>query len=265
MPTPFVQIDSFTSEPYRGNPAAVVVLPAARPDRWLQDVAREMNLAETAFLLAEGDHWRLRWLTPMVEVDLCGHATLAAAHHLWESGRLAADQPAVFATRSGELRCTREGDWIAMDFPVTPPLPVVAHERLAEWLGSEFVAVRRSIFDLLVELPDAERVRSLQPDLSGIAALGGRGVMVTARSDDPRAAFVSRFFAPLTGVPEDPVTGSAHCCLLPYWAEKLGRTRLIGYQASARGGSVDAELVGDRVILRGQAVTVLQGSILYDA
>lgn len=258
------QIDAFTNQPYAGNPAAVCVLPAPRPDAWMQAVAREMNLAETAFLLREGDGYSLRWFTPAVEVDLCGHATLASAHTLWEQGILAADAPARFYTRSGLLTCVRQGDWIQMDFPATPPEVVELPADLAAILGAASVSVGRSVFDYLVEVADAATVRALQPDLSRLALLKARGVIVTARSNTPEYDFVSRFFAPQSGIAEDPVTGSAHCCLGPFWGARLGKDALIGYQASARGGVVRMQLAGERVILSGQAVTVLRGELVRE-
>ncbi len=264
MGLPIVQIDAFTDQPYAGNPAAVCMLLEPRPDAWMQAVAREMNLSETAFLLPTGDGYALRWFTPVAEVDLCGHATLASAHALWEQGLLAADAPAHFHTRSGLLTCTRAGAWITMDFPATPPVPATPPPDLAATLGAAPLSIWRSLFDLLVELPDAAAVRGLQPDLTRLAQLDVRGVIVTAPGDTSDVDFVSRFFAPQVGVPEDPVTGSAHCCLGPFWGARLGKTALVGYQASARGGVVGMDLVGERVILRGQAVTVLRGELVAE-
>ncbi|NTU81595.1 MAG: PhzF family phenazine biosynthesis protein [Chloroflexales bacterium] len=223
-----------------------------------------MNLAETAFLLPADDGYTLRWFTPVAEVDLCGHATLASAHALWEQGLLAADAPARFHTRSGLLTCTRAGTWIAMDFPATPPVAAAPPPDLAATLGIAPLSVGRSPFDLLVELPDAAAVRELRPDLTRLAQLEVRGVIVTAPGDTPGYDFVSRFFAPQVGVPEDPVTGSAHCCLGPFWGARLGKATLVGYQASARGGVVGVQLAGERVILRGQAVTVLRGELVTE-
>ena len=261
MPQPVVVVDAFTGRPFAGNPAAVCILDSPREEAWMRNVAMEMNLSETAFLRPREDGWELRWLTPEVEVDLCGHATLAAAHVLWEQGRLAPGAEARFHTRSGILTARREGAWIAMDFPAQPATAVDAPPGLAEALGAAPVSVGRSRFDLLVELAADEVVRGLRPDLSRLAEIDARGVIVTARSADARFHFVSRFFGPRVGVPEDPVTGSAHCVLAPFWATRSGRDEMTGFQASRRGGTVRVRVAGDRVILGGQAVTVMRGEI----
>ncbi|HEU0014294.1 MAG TPA: PhzF family phenazine biosynthesis protein [Longimicrobium sp.] len=261
MPQPILQVDAFTDRPFRGNPAAVCVLEAPRDEQWMQDVAAEMSLSETSFLHREGDGWRLRWFTPAVEVDLCGHATLASAHVLWEWEHLHEGEPARFHTRSGQLTARREGGWIMMDFPALPAEAAVAPEGLARALGLEPVHVARSRFDLLVEVPSADDVRALRPDLGRLRQVEARGVIVTARGDGGGHDFISRFFAPRVGVDEDPVTGSAHCVLAPYWAGRLGRDELVGYQASRRGGVVRVRAAGDRVHLGGQAVTVLRGQL----
>jgi len=258
-----VQVDAFTSRPFAGNPAAVCVLDGPRADGWMRAVAREMNLAETAFLVPEADGWGLRWFTPAVEVDLCGHATLASAHVLFESGLLAPGAEARFHTRSGLLTARRDGDWIEMDFPAMPATPCAPPAGLLEALGAHsIVAVARSRFDYLIELATAAAVRALAPDFHRLRVIEARGVMVTARSDRPAYDIESRFFAPGSGVDEDPVTGSAHCSLGPWWAPRLGRDALRAYQASARGGLLHVRVRGDRVLLRGQAVTVLEGRIL---
>lgn len=258
-----VQVDAFTDRPYAGNPAAVCVLPGAADEGWMRDVAREMNLSETAFLHPEGAAWRLRWFTPLAEVDLCGHATLAAAHVLWEDGHLAPAEPAGFETRSGRLGAARQGAWIELDFPGTPPSEAAAPPGLLQALGvAQPRWVGRSRFDYLVELADASQVRSLQPDYGALVRVATRGVIVTAPGDVAGVDFVSRFFGPAVGVDEDPVTGSAHCCLGPFWGARLGRAALVGYQASARGGTVRVALQGDRVRLGGQAVTVLRGELV---
>ncbi len=263
MALTITQVDAFASEPFRGNPAAVCLLPEPADAVWMQQVAREMNLSETAFLVRRHDGtFDLRWFTPSVEVDLCGHATLASAHVLWESGHLAPDAPAVFHTRSGHLTaCPRDG-WIEMDFPAEPDGPASGPAWLADALGTVPTYVGRNRFDHLVELKAEATVRRLAPDLRQVAALGGRGLIVTARAVTEGFDFVPRFFAPCTGIDEDPVTGSAHCCLGPYWQRRLGRDAFTAWQASERGGLVRVAIRGDRVLLSGQAVTVLRGELL---
>ena len=264
MAIPILQVDAFTDAPFHGNPAAVCFLDGARDDAWMQSVAQEMNLAETAFLRARPDgpgEFDLRWFTPTVEVDLCGHATLASAHALWESGRLAAPVPARFHTRSGVLTAERREDWIELDFPSLPAQATAPPPDLGAGLGVSMVFVGQSRFDYLVELSSEATLRALRPDLAALRRVQGRGVIVTSASDSPEFDFVSRYFAPNYGIDEDPVTGSAHCVLAPYWAGKLGRSTLTGYQASPRGGVVLVRLEGDRVRLGGKAVTVLRGEL----
>jgi PhzF family phenazine biosynthesis protein len=256
------QVDAFTGRPFAGNPAAVCILDAPREDRWMQDVAREMNLSETAFLTPCEDGYSLRWMTPAVEVDLCGHATLASAHVLWEEGYLPAGAQARFHTRSGLLLAERRGEWIELDFPATPAEAAPPAAGLAEALGIRAVWTGRSRFDYLVEAGSDRAVREMRPDFTALARISARGVIVTARSDAPAYDFVSRFFAPAAGVDEDPVTGSAHCCLGPYWAARLTKTAFTAYQASARGGVVRVRVEGDRVRLAGQAVTVLRADLI---
>jgi PhzF family phenazine biosynthesis protein len=256
------QIDAFTNVPFKGNPAGVCILEEPAEDSWMQSVAAEMNVAETAFLWPLDEGFSLRWFTPATEVDLCGHATLASAHALWESGTLDETRQAVFSTKSGTLTADREDGWIVLDFPSEgareeiDPAPIVAA------IGCQVLRASRNRFDFLAEVDSAEAVRQLTPDIRAIQTLGCRGLIVTAPSDDERFDFVSRFFAPAVGVDEDPVTGSAHCFLAPYWAAKLGKGSLTGYQASARGGVVNVAMHGDRVKLKGQAVTVLEGELL---
>lgn len=262
MPIQVVQVDSFTSRPFTGNPAAVCILEEPPPDWWLQDVAREMNLSETAFLIPHEDGFDLRWFTPTMEVDLCGHATLASAHVLWESGQLAPEAVARFHTRSGLLTASLSEGWIELDFPREPAEVSVIPDGLARALGVEPLWVGRSRLDLLVVLDSEKTVRTLHPDLSALARVEARGVIVTSPAISERFDFVSRFFAPRAGVPEDPVTGSAHCTLGPYWGERLGLSRMVGYQVSDRGGTVRVTLSGERVLLAGQAVTVMTGSLL---
>jgi len=265
MAQAIVQVDAFTAEPFRGNPAAVCLLDSPRDDGWMQAVAKEMNLSETAFLLPESDGYRLRWFTPEVEVDLCGHATLASAHVLREEGLLAPGTQAKFHTRSGLLTAKSQDDRIELDFPAEPaaraepPAALLAGLRLRA--GPKHVA--RNRFDYLVELDTAEAVRQLSPDFALLREVEARGIIVCAASDSPDYDFVSRFFGPAVGVDEDPVTGSAHCCLGPYWGERLGKGRLTGFQASARGGVVGIELREARILLSGQAVTVLRGELLH--
>jgi PhzF family phenazine biosynthesis protein len=256
------QVDSFTSTPFAGNPAAVCVLERAREDPWMQAVAREMNLAETAFLVRRGDEFDLRWFTPTIEVDLCGHATLASAHVLWEDVHLRPDQPARFHTRSGLLGTEKKGAWIEMDFPATRAEPVARVEELEAALGAKAGYTGRSRFDYLVELAGEDEVRGLRPDFTALKKLQVRGVIVTSRASGSDYDFVSRFFAPAAGIDEDPVTGSSHCCLGPFWKERLGRDGLVGYQASARGGYVRTRCAGDRVLLSGQAITVMRCELL---
>ena len=263
MPLTVTQVDAFTNKPFTGNPAAVCVLPVAADAAWMQRVAREMNLSETAFLVRRSNgEFDLRWFTPAVEVDLCGHATLASAHVLWEEGHLPADAPAVFHTRSGRLSATRRADWIEMDFPAEPAEPVSAPTGLADALGAEPEWVGRNRFDYLVEVDAQATVARLAPDFAALKKLETRGIIVTARADAEEVDFVSRFFAPGTGVDEDPVTGSAHCCLGPFWQQRLGRDAFTARQVSERGGLVKVVVRGDRVLLLGQAVTVLRGELL---
>jgi len=255
------KVDSFTAEPFSGNPAGVCLLTEPRDERWMQAMAREMNLSETAFLLREGDGFRLRWFTPAVEVELCGHATLASAHVLWEEGVLAPSETARFATRSGELRASRSGDLIELDFPTKPEHPAEPPENLLEALRVKPLYLGRSVFDYLLLLDSEEAVRAVSPDFALLRSVTVRGVIVTAPSARPEFDFVSRFFAPAVGVDEDPVTGSAHCCLGPFWAARLGKSELVGHQVSARGGVVNVRVAGERVFLGGRAVTVLRGEL----
>ncbi|HET8910736.1 MAG TPA: PhzF family phenazine biosynthesis protein [Ktedonobacteraceae bacterium] len=257
-----VQVDAFTSTPFAGNPAGVYLLPEPRPDEWMQNVASEMNLAETAFLVRQDDGFKLRWFTPLVEVDLCGHATLASAHVLWETGQLQPDEQARFHTRSGLLLAERKGEWIELDFPAKPEERVSPPAGLLEALGTKALYVGKNQFDYLVELESEEAVRALRPDITRLQAIEARGVIVTSRASSPGYDFISRFFAPQVGVNEDPVTGSAHCCLAPYWSHKLGKNEMVGYQASPRGGVVRVRLEGERVLLGGQAVTIIRGELL---
>ena len=260
-----LHIDSFTSHPFRGNPAAVCLLDRERDDAWMQNVAAEMNLSDTAFLLPRGgDGFVLRWFTPSVEVSLCGHATLASAHALWAEHLWPPDKPIRFHTKSGLLTAEHDDDVIELDFPATPAERAQAPSGLLESLGiTNAVYVGRTRFDYLIEVANEDVVRGLAPDLAQLAGIKARGVIVTAPPASTTAAdFVSRFFAPGSGIDEDPVTGSAHCCLAPYWAAKLGKREMTGYQASPRGGYVRVRIDGDRVKLGGKAVTVFRGELL---
>lgn len=263
------QVDAFTSEPFAGNPAAVCVLREPARDDWMQKVAREMNLSETAFLVERPDGYDLRWFTPTVEVDLCGHATLASAHVLWQESLLPKDQAARFHTRSGVLGARRDGSWIELDFPAeaarageaAPAGSPAYAEILSALRVADVRSVARNRLDVLVELDSEEAVRSLRPDIAAIEAIDSRGVIVTAVSATPERDFVSRYFAPNAGVPEDPVTGSTHCFLGPWWMERLGKDELIGDQVSIRGGRLRVRPRGERVLLAGQAVMVLRGEL----
>jgi PhzF family phenazine biosynthesis protein len=252
------QVDAFTDHPFAGNPAGVCLLAQNASEAWLQAIAREMNLSETAFLVQQGPGYHLRWFTPVKEVRLCGHATLASAHILWESGALRADQMACFQTLSGELTAERCGEWIEMNFPARPAQAEAPLDGLLDVLGVQTAReVVKSNQTYLVELVDEEQVRALQPDFFNLAKLPVRSVVVTARSATSEFDFVSRYFAPAVGINEDPVTGSAHCILTPYWAGRLGKTEMRAYQASARGGVLRVRAAGERVIMCGQAVTVM--------
>jgi len=260
-----VQLDAFTDTPFHGNPAAVCVMSApCRDTQRMQAIALEMNLAETAFLwpAENGDGYALRWFTPAVEVALCGHATLASAHVLWQDGHLPPEAQARFHTKSGLLTAEKADDWIELDFPATPAQRAAAPARLEEALGATARYVGRTSFDYLVELDSEETVRSLQPNHAALARLPVRGVIVTSAAAGPEFDFVSRFFAPGSGVPEDPVTGSSHCALTPFWSERLGKTEMVAYQASPRGGVIRVRNAGDRVKLCGQAFTVLRAELV---
>jgi PhzF family phenazine biosynthesis protein len=261
MKIPLYQVDAFTDQAFHGNPAGVCFLSGPCPNQWMQCVAQEMNLSETAFLLEENDGYRLRWFTPAVEVDLCGHATLASAHILWETGRLGRDKTAKFYSRSGVLSASFENNFIQLNFPVKRLELVTIPEKLSTLLGVTPVFVGKNQFDYLVEVESEEILRSLQPDMTRLSQIPVRGVIVTCAATTPGYDFMSRFFAPRVGVPEDPVTGSAHCCLTPYWSEKLHKQSMTAFQASPRGGELRLCMQDDRVLISGQAVTVFQGEL----
>ena len=256
------QVDAFTNQPFAGNPAAVCILPQLSEDRWMQNVASEMNLSETAFLSKQADGFNLRWFTPVKEVDLCGHATLASAYVLWETGYLQLDEEARFHTRSGLLTAKRKGEWIELNFPAIVPIPADPSPELIQALGTTPKYVGKNQMDYLLELDSEETLRNLKPDFSLLKTLSVRGVIVTSKATSSSYDFVSRFFAPSVGIDEDPVTGSAHCCLGPFWRDRTGKDDFIAYQASARGGTIKVSCHGDRVLLSGQAVLVLRGELL---
>jgi len=256
------QIDAFTDAPFTGNPAAVCLLDGADvDDTWMQNVAAEMNLSETAFVRRQDRDWALRWFSPTIEIALCGHATLATAHALLEEGLLAAGGTATFHTMSGPLTAKRDGGLIELDFPAKAAVPAAPPEGLIEALGTQPVRVSLNEFDYLVEMALEDDVRSLKPDFALLRRIPVRGVIVTSRASTPGFDFISRFFAPGSGIDEDPVTGSAHCALAPYWAPRLGKTEFMAYQASPRGGVLKVTLAGDRVRMAGRAVTVLRGEL----
>lgn len=257
MPRTLYQVDAFTSTPFAGNPAAVCWLDEPADAQWMQHVAAEMNLAETAFVYPEGETLRLRWFTPAVEVDLCGHATLATAHTLWQYQGFPRDQTLRFETRSGTLTAAPHGDRIELDFPILPAEETPPIDGLIESLGiSNFIFCGKNPWDWLIEVPTADDVRQLNPNHAMLAPVTSRGVMITAKSDAPKYDFISRFFGPAAGIPEDPVTGSAHCVLGEYWSRKLNKKILQAYQASPRGGEVEVEIRNERALLRGHAVVV---------
>ncbi|WP_254509162.1 PhzF family phenazine biosynthesis protein [Anatilimnocola floriformis] len=256
------QVDAFTNRPFSGNPAAVCWLEKEDDPQWMQSVAAEMNLAETAFVRRVGGEYELRWFTPTIEVDLCGHATLASAHAMWFAGIVPGDSAIHFQTRSGVLTCARNGDFIELDFPATPPTPISPPLGLAAALGAEPREVLQTKFDYVAIFDSAEVVRSLRPDFRALGAYPVRGIVVSALADDSQFDIVARFFGPAAGIDEDPVTGSAYCGLLPYWSSILNRNEMTAYQASRRGGMIRLRQNGDRVILGGQAVVIWQGELL---
>jgi PhzF family phenazine biosynthesis protein len=261
MPEPIFVVDAFADRPFAGNPAGVCLPGAPRPVAWMQSVAAEMRHAETAFLAREGAVWRLRWFTPAVEVDLCGHATLASAHVLRELGLAKEGETIRFATRSGELRAVAREDGVEIDLPLAPAGECAPPAGLAEALGVTIVRYGEGGGYGVADVATAAEVRAASPDFRRLASIPPAGVAVTARSDDARFDFVSRFFAPAIGIDEDPVTGSAHCALADWWSRALGKTDLVGFQASARGGVVRMRIERGRALLAGRAVTVLRGEI----
>jgi PhzF family phenazine biosynthesis protein len=262
MNVPCFQIDAFADRPFSGNPAAVCLLDDEADSDWMQAVASEMNLSETAFVRPAQDRYELRWFTAAFEVDLCGHATLASAHILWTECHVTTNAPIRFHTQSGVLTCEQDGDLIELDFPATPPEQTEPPSGLLEALGiSSTESVGKSPFDKFVIVDSEATACSLQPDFGRLAKIPMRGVIVTTVSDDPAFDFVSRFFAPAADVNEDPVTGSAHCCLGPFWQGRLGKSLMLAYQASKRGGAVRVQVKNDRVLLGGKAITVMKGEL----
>ncbi|MEH2464967.1 PhzF family phenazine biosynthesis protein [Nostoc sp.] len=258
------QVDAFTNIPFAGNPAAVCVLPTPQDEGWMQNVAQEMNLSETAFLVRQDDGFNLRWFTPTVEVPLCGHATLASAHVLWSEGYLSPDKAVRFYTKSGVLIAKLQGKWIELDFPVNHSQETIAPPELKEALGVPYKSVLQNSLGYLVELESEDLVRQMQPNFQLLKTLPVSDVIVTSiASLDLNYDFVSRFFAPGLGINEDPVTGAAHCCLAAFWRDRLHKDELLAYQASSRGGVVKVRYTGgDRVFLAGQAVTVMRGELI---
>ena len=260
MTIDITQVDAFTDQPFGGNPAAVCILQTMPDARWMQAVASEMNLSETAFCVRRPDGaFDLRWFTPSVEVDLCGHATVASSHVIFEQGLLDASETARFHTRSGVLEARRDGAWITVDLPARPPEETSAPAGLIEAIGVEPHRIARYRDDMLVEFASEDDVRRLRPDFAALRRLA-LCVIATARGDGAPFHIVSRYFASPYGIDEDPVTGSAHCCLAPWWQPRLGDT-FMAYQASARGGVINVRLDGDRVHLGGQAVTVMHARL----
>ncbi len=261
MPLPIYIVDAFTDRPFRGNPAGVCLLDEQISHELMQQIAAEMNQAETAFLLKIGDgNYNLRWFTPTNEVQMCGHATLASAHILWETRK--ENGSIRFQTRSGEMLAERERDLIILNFPSEFTTPVSNVTQFEEALRVKVSYVGDNRLYWLIELQSEQAIRDFSPDLAAISKLGRNGVVITAKSESEADDFASRFFGPNIGIPEDPVTGSAHCLLTPYWAKKLGKTEMLGYQASQRGGFIQVEFLGARVLLKGYAAIVLRGEIL---
>lgn len=255
-------IDAFTDRPFAGNPAVVCLLEHPKVESWLQNVAHEMCVSETAFLIRRGDGYNLRWFTPEVEVDLCGHATLASAYMLWEDGGVSKDAAIRFYTKSGMLIANREDSWVVLDFPALPVVETDASGELEKALGIKSLYTGKYQSDYLLEVESEEMVRGLKPDFEELCRIAMRGVAVTSRSHSGDYDFISRFFCPSLGVNEDPVTGSAHCGLGPYWANKIGKDNLVAYQASKRGGIIRLAIAGDRVLLGGHAVMVHRADLL---
>ncbi len=264
MKQPIIQVDSFTKQAFRGNPAAVCVLSSPQDEGWMQSVAQEMNLSETAFLIKQDQSYSLRWFTPATEVPLCGHATLASAHVLWTEGYASTGQELRFKTKSGILTAKYQDDWIELNFPANRSQDIPPITKLADALGVPLKTVLYNSLGYLVEIADAQQVRQLQPNFTLLKQLPISNVIVTSKGEEnSEYDFLSRFFAPGLGIDEDPVTGAAHCCLAPYWRDRLHQDQFLAYQASSRGGVVKINYDGgDRVLILGQAVTVMRGELI---
>jgi len=250
------QVDAFTDIIFKGNPAGVCILSGPVHEKWMQDISMEMNLSETAFLYRQKDGFNLRWFTPEEEEELCGHATLSSAHILWETGELDHSDEAIFYTRSGRLTAKKDGEYIVLDFPMEEDTQVATPKLIELSLGVPILYTGKNRMDYIVEVEDEEVVRNLQPDFDILAGLEARGLIITSRSTDKRYDFVSRFFSPGSDIHEDPVTGSAHCCLAPFWEKRLGKKKFVAYQSSKRGGLLKVTTSGNRVNIAGKAVTV---------
>lgn len=261
MSLTFRQVAAFTNKPFAGNPAAVCLLTEPGEEEWLRKVAQELDLPATAFIYPEEDYFNLRWFTATAELELCGHGTLASAYVLYELGQVALDATVRFKTRSGFLSATRQTDWIELDLPSEPTQPVAAPPELLEALGVKPKFVGKSRLDYLVEVETEAELLNLMPDFALLKTVPTRGVIVTTRATTGQYDIVSRFFAPSVGINEDPVTGSAHCTLAPYWLERLGKLQLLAYQASRRGGTLQLRQEDNRVYLAGQAITIISGEL----
>ncbi|MGG3574205.1 PhzF family phenazine biosynthesis protein [Bacillus gobiensis] len=256
-------VDAFTNRTFSGNPAAVCLLKEELPDSVLQSIATEMNLSETAFVIKENEGYNLRWFTPKVEVDLCGHATLSAAHVLWERNEVNEDQPITFSSLSGPLTAKKSGGWIELDFPTEAPVSCPVSTELKEAIHAPIVEAAKNRLDYIIEVENEQQVRNIAFDTEKMTALTKRGFLITSKSERPDVDFVSRCFFPTLGVLEDPVTGSAHCGLAPYWAKKLAKKEFFAEQLSERGGRLKVVLQGDRCLLKGEAITVLKGELAF--
>ncbi len=262
MSIPIYQVDAFADQPFSGNPACVCLMSESKSDEWMQSVAIEMNLSETAFVWRRDDHFHLRWFTPAAEVELCGHATLATSHALWQFGWLDNGTTAVFDTLSGKLEATQVGEGIVMDFPSKMPTPAIAPDGLLEGLGIDARFIGTDGTDYMIEVESEDVVRNLRPNFQMLQQVTARGIIVTSKSEQSELDFISRFFAPACGINEDPVTGSAHCLMAPYWSEKLKKNELSAFQASQRGGRLGIRVHNDRVFLSGRAQTVFHGQLM---